>query len=109
MPRKLSFSIESYSISTYSLRVKWEAPFEHGGAEINNYILTMRLQEMTNESIAAFQTKQLSVTTTFLYNHLYELSIAAENCNGISENSSIIIKKGKAIICHTVTYIKLAL
>lgn len=100
MPRNLNFSVESYGISTYSLRIKWEAPNEYEGAEISNYTLTVRLLGMTNDSVAAFQTKRFSVTTSFVYNHLYELSIAAENCNGISENVSIFIKKGKAIICH---------
>jgi len=91
--QNLSFSPETCGISNYSVRIQWEAPSEYGGG-INNYTITVTVPELTAE---VFQTNQHYIIPSLLYNYVYEVSIAAENCNGISEDVSIFISKGEAV------------
>ena len=94
-PRNSNYSIESYGIANYSVRIQWEAPTELGGVEISSYVVNIMPPGMKTK---VFNTTERSVTSSFLYNYEYEVNITAENCNGSSKVTSTTIIRGEAEI-----------
>ena len=74
------------------MHIFWEASNEHTGVEVI-YTVTMLPQSVTIPPIT-----ELSLTNSFLYNYEQEVLISAENCNGMSENTSISFTEGECIV-----------
>lgn len=93
-PQNVTYSIESYSICDYTVRIQWEAPSDQGGVEVSNYVVNIAALGMMSKALYTTE----PFVTSFLYNYEHDVSISAENCNGAGEIASISFAKGEAVI-----------
>ena len=86
-----------YSISDFTVAVKWESPASDGGVGIDSYTLTTAgitapLTVLSNEPLMA--------TLTLSYNEIHMVSITASNCAGENTASLVTIREGTYLLCY---------
>lgn len=76
------------------MRVWWEAPSDDGGAGVSSYTINVRTEGMADSNITT--TNSTLQVVPLQYNKKYMVRIAARNCNGIGQHTSLNICEGSS-------------